>query len=244
MSFLTVRLPKDAQVMVKVGQKVAAGDPLAKSLDTQRRSLPIARLLKVKPQRVKRLLTKKIGEEVKIGEILAQKTSLFAKTGLKSPVSGTLENFEEGSGILTLKTTLEDLVLKAKVSGQVIKIKEGEELILEFSGAVIEAEKGIGVLKEGLIHVLKVPKARLFDLGSDLAGKIVAAASWTREALSKVGAVGATAVLGQETEEEEWPPSKDFTFLLFSPANFEKVLKYEGERARAWGEEKILVIGN
>lgn len=243
--------------MVAEGQAISVGDLLAEGKNPQLVSLEVSRLFKVKPQNVKKLLIKKIGEEIKAGEVVAQKKSLFKKSSLKSPISGILEKIDEVSGTLFIKGEKEGFVLKAKVSGKVKEVKGKEEIVIEFQGIEIEAEQGVGSKKEGKITVLKTSQVNLPDLNLDLAEKIVAGRTWGRSSLSKAKGLGIAAVLAQEVEnedclkvaEEKKLPllglqSSDFTLLVFSPVNFQKVLKYEGYQATVWGDEKTLLINN
>lgn len=254
MSLLTVQLPSKGRVLVTSGQPVSVGDLLAKGESFRSTSLNIARLLKVKPQKVKKLLLKKIGDEVKEGEIIAQKSSLFSKSKLKSPQSGILESLDEGTGLITIKSSFEDFSIKAPVSGKVAKVKDGEEVVIEFEGVDIEAQKGVGSKKEGKIVVFKSPQASLFDLSLDLAGKIVAAKTWSSGSLSKAKVLGIEAVLAEQIEDEDlerlasgedlsmgkW----DIALLIFSPENFAKVVKCDGKQAIVWGEGKRLFVSS
>jgi len=245
MSLLTVRLPSKGKVLVTVGQTVSVGDPLAKKESSFKSTFDLARLFKTKPQKVKKLLLKKVGEEVREGEVLAQKKTLFTKSKLKSPAAGILEKLDEESGILTIKTPQEDFTLRAKVAGKVVKIKEEEEIIVDFEGIEIEAERGMGPKKEGEITVLKDSPVHLSHLNLDLAGKLVAAGVFGCGTLSKAKALGIEAILACEIEDENHLKStgeKSFSFLVFSPDNFAKVLKYESFHAVVWGEEKSLVV--
>lgn len=257
MPFLTVRLPKEGEILVTESQAVSVGDLLAKGENPQLVSLEVSRLFKVKPQQVKKLLIKKIGEEVKAGEVVAQKKSFFSKSSLKSPISGILEKMDEERGTLFIKGGEEGFALKAKVSGKVKEVKGKEEIVIEFPGIEIEAEQGVGPKKEGKITVLKTSQINLPDLNLDLAEKIVVGKTWGRSSLSKAKGLGIAAVLAQEVEdadclkvgEEKKLPllglqSSDFALLIFSPVNFQKVLKYEGYQATVWGDEKTLLIGS
>lgn len=256
MSFLTVRLPSEGKILVTIGQKVSPGDPLVQGESFKRKNLNLARLLKVKPQKIRDLLVKKIGEEVKTGEVVARKSSLLNSLKLKSPVDGVLEKLDPQTGILTLKT-LEDELLKSSTTGVVRKIKEGKEITIEVEGVEIEAKLGIGSKKEGILATLKITKVNLGDLTVDLADKIVAAKSWGLGSLSKAEALGIAAVLGEEFEDEDFLKvaqeknlsslgfqKRDFAILVFSSENFAKVLKYENCGAVVWGEGKRLVISN
>ena len=241
MTLLTVHLPAKGKILVSEGQTVSQGSLLAQGENPKRVSLHLGLLLKTKPAKIRNSLFKKIGEEIKEGEIVAQKTHFLGKRRVKSPQAGILENLDEESGILTIKTGGVDFNLPSPVEGKVKEIKENEEIIIEFKGVEIKAEKGTGPPKEGEMAVLGNSAVSLFNLSLDLAGKIVAAGIWSRETLSKARALGVEAVLGQEIEDFSLEKA-ELTLLLFSPENFEKVLKYNKHQAVVLGEEKSLII--
>lgn len=227
--------------MVSEDQRVLAGDVLAKGESFERKNLNIALLLKVKPKDTPKLLLKKIGEEIKEGELLARKDGILNKTNLKSPQSGFLENLDE-NGILTIKIPRDEFTLRSKVNGKVIKIKNEEEITIEFDGIEVEAEEGAGSKKEGLIVALKDPNASLSTICPELTGKIVAAKNWSREAISKARALGIAAILGEVIEGENLNQNNDCPMLVFSSENFEKVVKYNDCFGTACGEDKCLII--
>lgn len=214
---------------------------MAQGENPKRVSLHLALLLKTKPSKVKKSLLKKIGEEINEGEIIAQKSHFLGKRRVKSPQAGILENLDEESGLLTIKAGGADFSLLSPVEGKVAEIKENDKIVIEFKGVEIKAEKGSGSQKEGEMVVLDNSSASFFNLGSDLAGKIVAGKVWSLEALSKVRALGVGAVLGEDFEDflRERP---GLTLLLFSPENFGKVLKYDKHQAVVLGEEKSLIV--
>lgn len=243
--------------MVSVGQKVLPGDPLVKRGDAGFKNLDLANLLKIKPQKIKNLLVKKIGDEVKAGEVIAKKTGLLANLKLKSPINGILETLDMETGILTIKTLGEEIILKAGIAGKVKEVKEGEEITLEIEGLEIEAKLGIGPKRESQLAVLKIPQVDLGALSLDLAEKIVAAKSWGLGSVSKAGALGIEGLLGEEFADEDFLkagqgktlPSlglkdRGLVLLVFSPEDFAKVLKYDGHYVSAWGDEKRLLIAN
>ncbi|MDP3998251.1 MAG: hypothetical protein Q8P89_01375 [bacterium] len=243
MPLLTVQLPAKGKILVSVGQKITPGDPLLEEEDHKLANLNVARLLKTDPRKVKNILIKKVGEDVREGEVIAEKVSLFSKSRLKSPLSGILEKIDGESGILTFKKIGSGDVLKSHVAGKVVKIRQGEEIIIETEGAEIKAEQGWGGIKKGEIVILRQPHNQCFDLNQDLAGKIVGVSSWPVWFVSKAKTLGIAAILGQEIEEEAFGfGNDDFAILVFSSAGFEKVLKYNGCQGIVWGEGKNLFV--
>lgn len=227
---------------------------------TVRKNLNLSKLLSVKPERVENLLTKKIGDEVKVGEVIAKKTGLFSNLKLKSPISGILEKLDLATGMLTIKTSKAEPILKATAAGEEKEIRENhgdKKIIIETEGVEIEAKMGVGPKTGGQLLVLKTDKVDLPDLTADLTEKILAARSWGLGSVSKAEALGVTAVLGEEFADEDFLSvdgeenlsslglkKRDFTLLVFSSENFEKVLKYAGCQVVAWGKEKRLLIAN
>lgn len=261
MPLLKINLPQEGKALVAVGQKVAPGDPIFQREGVSRKSLNLARLLKVKPHQVKNLLVKKIGEDITTGEIIAQKSSLFTNLKIKSPISGLLEKLDSQTGSLTISSPDENLVTKASLAGSVKEIRKdndgNREIIIEVEGTEIEAKFGVGAKREGELIVLEAHGADLADLTCDLKDRVIAAASWNLGTLNKADALGVASILGEEFEDEDFFKTGDksglsisgiknrnLVVLVFSSENFKKVLKYKNRHVIAWGEGKRLMISN
>ncbi|MBN2542046.1 glutamate mutase L [bacterium] len=80
------------EVYVKAGQEVSSDTVVAKCVKAFLRPffLDIASVLNISPEKLKEVLSKKIGDDVHSGEVIAQTSGILGKK-FRSPVSGTVE---------------------------------------------------------------------------------------------------------------------------------------------------------
>lgn len=93
-------LPFPGTVLVKQGDAVEPDTVVAEMRYLGERPfiVPIAERLKVDLAGIEDYLTKKVGDEIVVGEIIASRRTLTARMEVKSPVSGTLEYISPASG--------------------------------------------------------------------------------------------------------------------------------------------------
>lgn len=234
--------------MVEEGQKIAPGDVLAESQVRSQKTVNLAKILKVKPPKVKGLLLKKLGQEVTSGEIIAQKKSLLGKRKFIAPLVGRLESLENDTGILTLSCPDETISLVSPVEGTVKEIREGKEIVIEFSGWEIEVQKGVGPKRQGEIFtgLAKKEKIDLWDLDYNLKDKVVLGKNWPGLCLAKAKGLQISAILAQEIQDEDWEnfaqSKAPLALLILGKSDFEKVQKFAGCQAIFEPQEKKLII--
>lgn len=190
---LSYRLPKDSEVLVSMGSEVNEGDILAKtyvSKDTL--SFPLASVLKVKPDNVFRFLLKKVGEEVKNGDLVAQKKGLFGilKKKFYSPVDGKIDSVDLATGDLLINLPLEEYPFKSDVSGKVVEAL-GDLISVEFKAFALEAETSYNGKKVGRLAL------KIYD--GEIEGEILAVKEEVgRDFFFKASALGALGVIVSE----------------------------------------------
>jgi hypothetical protein len=93
-------LPFRGEVLVKQGAAVEPDRVVAEMCHLGERPfiVRIAELLKVELNEIERYLTKKIGDAIHSGEVIAQRRALTVRMEVKSPVSGILEYISPASG--------------------------------------------------------------------------------------------------------------------------------------------------
>jgi hypothetical protein len=100
------RLPLKGEVLVKVGQLVAADDVVARALlPGNIQAIRAAEQLGVGAGELLRMLKKGEGDTVAAGEVLAETKGLFGLFGsrLTAPVSGTIDYISSVTGTLGLR---------------------------------------------------------------------------------------------------------------------------------------------
>lgn len=252
---LTVSCP--GKILVNIGEKVSLGDALAEVQKGKTLTLNLAKILRVKPRRVLKFLRKRIGEEVKEGEVIAQKKKLLGQRLVTAPASAILEKLENETGILTLGTMEEKFIVTSPLVGKVKEIKD-KEVILEFEAVEVGALAGVGpkVSDITLFGPVGEEIVDLMDLTVEIRGKAVLGRNWRREALSKAYGLGAAAILATEVDNQDLekaavgkkmslggePRELKQTLMILDKIGFEKVVKYEGHRVIVEPEEKRLII--
>lgn len=151
---VTVRrmLPVAGQVLVQRGQTVEALTPVAKA-DVPRRYhiIDVARQLGRPNIDMETVMLKAVGDSVQAYEVIAQISGglPFLQRKVRTPVAGQIATI--GSGWVLLETERVEIELLAFINGLVSRIIPDRGVIIEASGAVIEAACGFGGEAYGLL---------------------------------------------------------------------------------------------
>ena len=151
------RLPLLGEVFPNEGDIVSYSDIIAKTeISGNPEIVKISLLLGLEPEDTPRYLTKKIGETVEKGEIIAFYKAFFGliKKEVKSPISGTLERFGEVTGQAIIRGSPIPVEVDAYIPGKVIEVLPREGAIIETNAAFIQGIFGIGGEVHGEIHVV------------------------------------------------------------------------------------------
>lgn len=148
------RLPHPGEVVVRVGQRVEPGTPVAHAfIPAAPRLINLARLLMVPPSRVKRSLLHDIGASIAQGAPLAQ-TSRFGGRKCLSPVSGVFTGVDEATGYITITPDPVRYELLANVPGVVMEIMPYEGVRIETPAAQVYGIFGIGTNQYGVLQLM------------------------------------------------------------------------------------------
>lgn len=187
---LSYRLPKGSEILVSEGSEISEGETIAKTyISKNTLSFPLASILKVKPGNIFRSLLIKVGEEVKNGDLVAQKKGLFGIFNKKfySPVDGKIDSIDTTSGDLLVKLAEDEYPFKSDVSGKIVEV-EIDLVSVEFKAIEISAETAYIGKKVGRLS-FKAPEG-------EMEGEILAVKEEVgRDFLFKASAVGALAVI-------------------------------------------------
>jgi hypothetical protein len=196
------RLPIPGEVLVQEGQTVKPEDTLARAmLPGNPQTINVAHSMGVDAGGVPGVMLKRVGDEVAVGELLAQSRGIFGlgKRELKSPVAGRIELISNVTGQVTLREPPIPIEVSAYLAGRVAEIMPREGAVIETIGAMIQGIFGVGGERRGEIAIVAKASDEVLDapaLAGDLRGKVVVGGSLvTSAALRRAAEAGVAAVV-------------------------------------------------
>lgn len=138
-------LPVTGEVLVQRGQQVEALTIVARARTPHRyRLINVARQLGQPQVEMEQVMLKVEGEEVKANEVIArvQGKLSFLQRAARAPAAGHIAAI--GPGWVLLETDSSLVELPAFINGIIARIIPGRGVVIEASGAVIEAACGFG----------------------------------------------------------------------------------------------------
>ncbi len=262
------RLPLKGEVLVKMGDFVKADDIVARTLlpgDVER--LNLAGKLGVPPKEALSFLKVSIGDPIKKDQIIAESKGFFGlfKTTVISPIDGTVENYSDITGMLTLRKPPKKVEIDAYVNGKVVEVIANEGIVVQTPATFIQGIFGIGGEAKGELKlVAKSPDYVLTkeDITDDLKGKIVIGGSLiTSEILEEcvkkqvigivVGGIDdkdlkdflgeeiGVAITGHEEKGITLIITEGFGKMTMAKKTFEILSKNDGKRASINGATQI-----
>lgn len=151
------RLPIAGEVLVRVGQAVAAEDVVAQtSLPGEAKPINVVAQLGISGDELPNVLLKREGEPVAAGELFAQTRGLFGlfKSECRSPLHGTLESISSVTGQVILRGRPTLLQKNAYAQGTVVAVQEGESATVEIHGTFVQGIFGVGGEAGGPLEVV------------------------------------------------------------------------------------------
>lgn len=254
MTRIAFKLPGIGKWKVDQDDKISAGQVIGeKKNEGIEKTLPLAKLLKVPPGKIGKLVVKKVGDKISAGEPLAQKTTLLKKIKVFSPFEGRLARIDETKGNLIIETEEEWEEVVSDVSGTVKKVSQ-DLLEIEFEGEVLPAIRSAGKKTSGKINYSD-KKIGVSDLDKENKGEIICAREGSLAAFEKALALEVSGlVLTQISDDDLEKVDKGKTWeigescflslplLIIEEAEFAKLKNHQGEKAILNPEEKRLVI--
>ena len=210
---MTLPLPSGVELKVKKGQKLEEGQVIARrKASSQIKSYHLSKLIGASPKRAIKSLVKKLGEEVKEGDLVAQKKSLLGKgERFIAPVSGILDSLTE-EGVLRIRREVPEKEVKAPFAG-IISEASASSVSLSFAALEIKGSWGGGKKVTGYLTIIEGEEGDLFALDGTCEKQIIALQGELPKGLwykaVSLGAVGFVAggirrkSLKKEIEEEE-----------------------------------------
>ncbi len=204
------RLPLPGQVLVKEGDKVSAEDVVAKtSLPGSVQTANIAGLLGILPEEIEESMLKKVGDEVRKDEIIAQSKGFFGlfKSTVKSPITGKIESISKITGQVILREPPIPVQVIAYIDGEISKVFPNEGVMVTTRGSFVQGIFGIGGETIGELAIaVDTPETVLTekDINDSYKHKIIIGGSMvTYETLIKARDIQAKGVIVGGIEDQD-----------------------------------------
>jgi hypothetical protein len=162
----TRRLPLAGEVLVKVGDKVAASDVVARTeLPGKVTFVNLATALGALPDEIAAKLVVQVGGAVKRGRPFARSTSLFGllKNVIGSPIDGTLESVSDVTGMAVLREPPQRVEVSAYVDGVIVELLAGEGVVIETRGALVQGIFGLAGERHARIALVAKERAQVLE---------------------------------------------------------------------------------
>ncbi|MDQ7793510.1 MAG: hypothetical protein RDU89_03730 [bacterium] len=118
-------------------------------------SFDVAFEIGCKPRDLPRNMMKKVGDEIKRGQVVAKKgetQAFFTKTAL-APISGVITEVNAQTGYVTISRPFKEVIVRAYVSGAVATLLPGRGAVVETPAARIIGAFGVGREGHGRLRV-------------------------------------------------------------------------------------------
>lgn len=204
------RLPIPGEVLVKEGERVEFDTVVARtSVPGGVEIVKLVHLLGIDPDDVGRYLTKKVGDDVKKDEIIAEKKGFLGmfKSVATSPTTGVIQQISELTGQVTISEPPVPIEIKAYVPGRIEKVLPNEGCIVQTSAALIQGIFGVGGETHGkLAFAVDSPDEMLTSdrIRDNHAKKVVVGGSLVKvEALKKAASLGVKGIVVGGIEDKD-----------------------------------------
>ena len=195
---------------VSIGDKVIAGQVIAeKNTKRSDEKGDLGKLLGVSPQKVSKYLTRRPGDRVEEGTVIAvKKGSLGLGTKkIESPIAGTVFKFDGETGFIYIRGRREDAEtenLFSPVDGT-IELCDNKKIVIKTDKEAILADKvsGRGIV-QAEITLLGKDEIDPAGINGKIRGKIILGKVFQREAISKALGIGALGIISQNISDEEF----------------------------------------
>jgi hypothetical protein len=163
--------------------------------------IKVANKLGIEPSEVPALLTVKVGDKINRGDIVAVTKGMWGlfKSECKSTTTGTVELISNITGNVGVREAPTPIEVDAYIPGRIIEVLDGEGVVIEAHGALIQGIFGIGGERRGEIMMITTGPEE--PITADMitaahAGKIIVGGSnLSGDALRKAHELGVTGIV-------------------------------------------------
>ena len=177
-------LPLKGDVVVKVGDKVNPDDVVARTeLPGNVVPLNVANKLGIPPEDIYEFMTKKEGDAIEKGEVVAIKKFPIIRSGsttCKSTVTGSVESISSITGQVLLRGLPIPVEMKAYLRGEVTEVLPGEGVVVSCTASFVQGIFGIGGETSGTIQVVTPDNTTVLSdqlINPELKGKVIVGGS-------------------------------------------------------------------
>jgi len=200
-------LPLKGDVLVELGQRVAAEDVIARTeLPGPVKTINVVNLLGIDQSQINDYMHKQVGESFEAGEIIAESKPLlglkflsFLQTRVVAEFDGKVDNISQVTGQVILRHPPRKVELQAYVDGKVVDVRPQEGAVVETTGSFIQGIFGIGGEQYGeLLTVVDGPSdvLKAESIKPEYRGKILVGGSlFTARAFERAVEVGVSGVI-------------------------------------------------
>lgn len=271
MSSLPITVPHGYTSTVKVGDHVSMNDVLAtppkiSHTDTSQVShdeyeIDLTSIYATRAGNVGRLLKKSLGENIVVGDVLAERTGGLGlkKEQVVATVPGTIYRFERDTGKLIIKKS-QSSVVNENVSSEELKpilspldgkiaVCNNDQIVIEGKTTALAGIKGVGGKASGELVIIATQDGEPVEsrlITGDMIGKILLVPYMTRDALVKASAIGVSGVIGISIVQE------DLDYLVEKKLGLpvmdidkevaKKLKEKSGKQIFIEGSEKVLLL--
>jgi hypothetical protein len=256
---LPVLIPHGFFPIVKSGDTVGVGQILAQETGEKEEIINIPQRFSIPLNKVHKVLKKKPGNSVKLGDVIAIKKRLFGfnKQSLISNITGTVIRYERDTGNLIIQTriaTIKENII-SPVDG-VVSLCDNEKIVVNTEENIFTAKKGIGKSSEGELFILEASfpqhpneseKANvLYFLDGRATGRIVLGGNITKDILIKGAGLEAVGFIGTNISEDDLSYMLEkhvhIPILELEGAIIQKLAAWQGKRVYIEGDSKTVIL--
>lgn len=264
----TRRLPIKGDVLVRVGDQVGPSDVVAQALlPGILQTIKLSEKLGVEPREARTFFTLQVGNPIEKGQLIAQTKGFLGlgKQIIHSDYTGTVEAISDVSGQVLIREAPIPVDVTAYMKGTVVEVLEGEGVVIETRGAMVQGIFGVGGERHGSIRVAVSGPADVLDSSSieatDTGRILVGGSGITYDAIvraSEVGVIGliaggvkdvdlikflgydiGVAITGQEAIDLSLMVTEGFGHLTMAERTFDLLKSVEGKLASMNGATQI-----
>jgi hypothetical protein len=179
-------LPMPGKVLVNPGDRVQASKVVAEAeISGEVSVVNVAQLLRVSPARAAKYVKVREGADVTMNTVIASK-GMTAAGRIKSPVNGFVYRIDKTTGRVLIKVVSQPYELTAYLAGTVTSVIAGRGVLIETTGAQVEAAIGFGGESFGVVQVVSnrpIDPVRARSIDVTMHGAIIMGGAWFDEAV-------------------------------------------------------------
>ncbi|MFN3653081.1 MAG: hypothetical protein ACK47B_26165 [Armatimonadota bacterium] len=179
----TRRLPLKGEVIVRVGEAVEPYTVVARTeIPGLLRTVRAADRLGIDPDELPGAMRVVERERVPAGALLAESRSFFGlfRSEARAPIDGVVEIINPVTGNVGLRENPTSIEVTAYIRGTIAEVMEGEGVVVETHGALVQGIFGVGGERQGALRMaVASPDAPLDaeQITPDMAGQVIVGGS-------------------------------------------------------------------